>query len=159
MPMPPESEPQGIRPPVEVIASFWCWLAAAAINVVAALLRFGEREQLIDALRTSVRGNANRPLTEGQLQQLATITIVVATVIAVVIALLYVLFAVKARAGRNWARIVLAIIAVLELISLVSARGGSTLLGYASEIIAVVAAVLLFAGKANEYFAVMKQRR
>ncbi len=52
-------------------------------------------------------------------------TIVVA-VFSVIIALLFVLFAGKLRAGRNWARTVLTVVTALDVVSILVNGGGAS---------------------------------
>ncbi|MEW2502472.1 hypothetical protein AB0878_18585 [Amycolatopsis sp. NPDC047767] len=87
------------------------------------MLIFGNKGALVDALRSSNRQNGGQ-LTDAQIDQAVNVGMVV----AVVIALLCLLFAFKLRAGRNRARIVLTVITALQLISLLV--GQCTVLGY-----------------------------
>lgn len=138
--------------------SFWGWVVAAVLLVVGALLDLGRRRQVLDALRDANLTVNGPRLSEAQLQQIANVTIGVSVGITVIIGLLYVLFAVKAAAGRNWARIVLTIIAVLALLGLVS-RGNADVISYAGEVVAVVSAVLLYLPNSSAYIAAVKRER
>jgi hypothetical protein len=76
-----------------------------------------------------------------------------------VLAALYVLFAVLAFTGRNWARIVVAVLtagfALLMLAGLVQGASGGSNLGLTVAILAasVIGAVLLFVPASREYYA------
>ena len=96
-------------------------------------------------------------LTDAQIDQAVNVTMITAVVIAVVIAGLYLLFAFKLRAGRNWARIVLTVLAALQLLSVLT--GQSTIGGYLAVLAAVVGVVLSFTGPSNAYFAAAKAQR
>lgn len=133
-------------------------MVAAVLLVVGALLDLGRRRQVLDALRDANLTVNGPRLSEAQLQQIANVTIGVSVGITVIIGLLYVLFAVKAAAGRNWARIVLTIIAVLALLGLVS-RGNADVISYAGEVVAVVSAVLLYLPNSSAYIAAVKRER
>ena len=154
-PPPTEAPRQTFTPPTEVQASFWCFIAAAVVVLVGGLLSLGARQQIVDTLRANNTGN----LTADQLNQVASVTLTVLLVVAVIIAGLFVLFAFKVRAGRNWARITLAIIAILDLISLLNSRGSASILSYIGVIAAVVGAILAFTPKASEYMAAVKRAR
>jgi hypothetical protein len=162
MPAPPpltESELRGTAEPgrlapKEVQVSFWLWIAGAALSVVGALFGFTQRDALLEEIRK--RPDAAQ-FSETQLDALVTSSLIVGVLIALVLAGLFVLFAFKARAGRNWARIVLAILAVLGVLAL--GLGGVSAAGVLSTVMTVVAAVLLFLPASNRYFAAANPRR
>ena len=96
----------------------------------------------------------------------------IATVVVGVILLgLYLLFAFKMRAGRNWARIVLTVLSALSILS--SARGSSSVTvngttyssstsqatGWIGTVLAIVAIVLMFLPASNAYFNASKAAR
>ncbi|RAS67305.1 hypothetical protein C8D87_103644 [Lentzea atacamensis] len=141
------AEPSGTAPR-EVQLSFWLWIVGAALSVIGALFAFTQRDRLLEEAR-------NRPdaggLSEAELDTLVTIGLVVGVVIALLFAGLYVLFAFKARAGRNWARIVLAVLTALGVLALVI--GGISIAAVLSTVVAIVAVVLLFLPASNQYFA------
>lgn len=147
---------RGPAPPKEVLAGFWGFVVAAAVVLVSGLLVIGKRDELLENARKQMAAT-KRPVTDAQLDQLATVSVIIAVVVSVVIAGLFVLFAYKARAGRNWARIVLAVIAVLALIQL--AAGNSGILGLIGRVVAILAAIALFLPNANAYFAARKRLR
>ncbi|MEV6896619.1 hypothetical protein [Amycolatopsis sp. NPDC051372] len=152
---PPSFSGEPPRPavPNTITVAFWAFVASTVIGIVAALLLFGQKDDLVDAAR---RTNPN--LDQAQLDQAANIALVVAVVIAVLIALLYLLFAVKLRAGRNWARIVLTVLTALQVLSLITGNGG-TWLSYLSALAAVIGVVFSFVGDSNTYIAAGKQVR
>jgi hypothetical protein len=88
--------------------AFFLWLALAALQVVAAVLAFASRDAAIDVART-----ANTGLTEEQLQTSVTTVLAFFSLIYVVFAVLLVLFAVKLRAGKGWARTALMILGAI----------------------------------------------
>jgi hypothetical protein len=145
---------QTLTPPQQLVGAFWAYVAAALVGVVGGLLVLGQKQQIIDALRTS-NAQQNSQLSDSQLQTLASASITVALVIALVIAALYVFFAFKLKAGRNWARIVLTIIAVLALLSLLLGRGGS-ILSFVGEVAAVIGAVLSYMPQSSAYISAVK---
>lgn len=157
-PMPPAEAQQAPEPPTEVQAGFWGFLVSALIVLVSGLLIIGQRDQLADASRKAVRENGQR-VSDAQLDTFVTASVITTIVIAVIIAGLYVLFAFKARAGRNWARIVLTIIAVLALIGLAFGGGGGSVLGIIGRVLAIASAVALYLPNSNHYFTAAKARR
>ena len=148
-----ESEMRGaqtVPAPQQVQISFWLWVATAVLGVIGAAVVFTQRDAALDAARAANTSH----LSDDVLQSAVTVGLVFAAVLAVVFAGLYLLFAFKARAGRNWARIVLTVLTVLDVLFL--AVKFSTLSGI-STLIAVVAVVLLFLPASNEFFAASRR--
>jgi hypothetical protein len=137
--------------PREVRYSFILWIVTAVISLINGAQVVGQR----DALRSAIlAGEATQPgapkLTPDQLETAVTGSIVVAIGLAVVIAGLYVLFAVKMRAGRNWARIVLTVLAALGVVvGVLGQRSVYSVLGLVCE---VGGAVLMYLAPATAYF-------
>ncbi|SFW85318.1 hypothetical protein [Amycolatopsis australiensis] len=142
--------PVAAERPSTVEGAFWAFIASTVLGLVGGVLIFASRDAIAAALRDSTRRSGGT-LTDAQIDQAVNITMIVALVIAVIIAALYLLFAFKLRAGRNWARIVLTVITALQLISLLA--GQSTVLGYVSVAAAVVGVILSFLTPSNAYFA------
>jgi hypothetical protein len=141
---------QNLPAPTTVQASFWLWVVTVVISLVGAVVGFTQRDAALAALRSANVQN----LTDAQIQAAVTLGLAVAAVFAIVFAGLYLLFAFKARAGRNWARITLTVLTVLRLLSLIA---GSNLLAVISVVVAVVAVVLLFLPASNQFFAASKR--
>ena len=135
--------------PKHVAMSFWLWIAASVMSVIGSLLMFGRRDEMREAFRTQ---QGTEQLTQAQLDTLVTATVVIGVVVSVVLSALYVLFAFKARAGRNWARVVLLILTAFSVVMLALA-GGFSWLGMLATLVSLVAVVLLFLPAANAYFA------
>jgi hypothetical protein len=152
-PPPSEAQAQTITPPTEIIASFWCYVVAATIVLVGGLLFSGAKQQVRDTLR--VRYPTYTPT---QLDSLANVTVTLAVAFAVLIGALYLLFAFKIKAGRNWARIVLTIVAVLDLLTIIGGRGGSAV-GYVGALAAVIGCVLSYVPKSAAYIAEVRASR
>ncbi|MGW4487766.1 hypothetical protein ACWEOE_28460 [Amycolatopsis sp. NPDC004368] len=134
--------------PATVLGAFWLYLVSTVVAIAGAGVLLANKQTIVDA----VRGGGQGQLTEAQIEQTANVGLWVAVAVAVVIALVYLWLAVKLKAGRNWARIVLTILTLLQIVSLVAGRGGS-LLGYLSAGAAVVALVLAFLPPSNAYLA------
>ncbi|WP_410592427.1 hypothetical protein [Amycolatopsis sp. lyj-23] len=142
--------------PGTVEGAFWAFIAAPVIGLIGGLLIFANRDQIASTLRDTNRQRGGN-LTDAQIDQAVNVTMITAVVIAVIFAALYVLFAFKLRAGRNWARIVLTVLTALQLLSLLI--GQSTIGGYLAVLAAVVGVVLSFTGPSNAYFAAAKAPR
>jgi hypothetical protein len=144
--------PQNVPAPTPVQVSFWLWVATAVLGLVAAVIGFTQRDAALNAVRA-----ANvRHLSDAELETAVTLGLVVAAVFFVVLAGLYLLFAFKARAGRNWARIVLTVLTVLDVLFLAT---NFTLVSGLSTLLAVVAVVLLFLPASNAFYAASKRVR
>jgi hypothetical protein len=141
--------------PGTIEGAFWAFIAAPVIGLIGGLLIFADRDKIAATMRDTNR-QRNGTLTDAQIDQAVNVTMITAVVIAVIIAGLYLLFAFKLRAGRNWARIVLTVLAALQLLSVLT--GQSTIGGYVAVLAAVVGVVLSFTGPSNAYLAAGKAR-
>ncbi|RKT57898.1 hypothetical protein [Saccharothrix australiensis] len=160
-PPPPlsESELQGaahpgghaLPVPKEVRVSFWIWIAGAVLSVVGSLYALTQRDEIADVLRR--QPNASE-LSPEQFDAAVTTSVLFAVVLGVVFAGLYVLFAFKARAGRNWARVVLTVLTALGLLSTLF---GASVSGLFTSLISVVAVVLLYLPNSKAYFDAVKR--
>jgi hypothetical protein len=139
--------------PGTIEGAFWAFIAAPVIGLIGGLLIFANRDKIATTLRDANRQRGGN-LTDAQIDSTVNVTMITAVVISVIIAALYLLFAFKLRAGRNWARIVLTVLAALQLLSLLV--GQSTIGGYAAVLAAVVGVVLSFTGPSNAYIAAVK---
>ncbi|MEU6150690.1 hypothetical protein ABZ816_11880 [Actinosynnema sp. NPDC047251] len=140
--------------PKEVQISFWIWIAGAVLSVIGGLLAFAQRDAVADALR---RAPQTADLSAEEFDALVSANIMITAVVGVVMAGLYVLFAFKARAGRNWARVVLAALTVLGLLSTLLVGAGVS--GLLTSLISVVAVVLLYLPNSKAYFDSVKRAR
>jgi hypothetical protein len=130
--------------PVTVVGAFWCFIATTVIGLVSAALIVLGKKSIEDAAH-----DANLP--QGvDADRVADASTIVVAVLSVIIALLFVLFAIKLRAGRNWARIVLTVVTALDVVSIL-VNGGSVL-GYVGLVAAVLGVVLSFTPASNAYF-------
>ncbi len=141
--------------PRTIEGAFWAFIVAPVIGLIGGLLILGNRDKIATTLRDANRQRGGT-LTDAQIDQTVNVTMITAVVIAVLIAALYLLFAFKLRAGRNWARIVLTVLAGLQLISVLT--GESTIGSYLAVLAAVVGVVLSFTGPSNAYIAAVKGR-
>jgi len=154
-------------PPGPVNGAFFIYLLAAAIFVVGIVLTFTS-----DIWDRALRENADMVNSSGMTtEQLINVTKTIAIVVGVVFVGLYLLFAFKMRAGRNWARIVLTVLSALSVVSQFSASASVTInnqtytsstnqaTGWVGAIVSVIAIVLMFLPASNEYFARAKAAR
>ncbi|MEU5691475.1 hypothetical protein [Actinosynnema sp. NPDC020468] len=158
LPPPPplsDAEVAGSTPlqaPKEVRTSFWLWIVGAAVSVISALLTLTQRDEVEQQLRDTPQG---KQLSADQLAAAVNAGLLVAVLVALVFAGLYVLFAFKAKAGRNWARIVLTVLTLLGLLALLRT---ASVLGVFTNLISVIAIVLLYLPASKAYFDSVKRR-
>ncbi|MET0864388.1 MAG: hypothetical protein ABWZ98_08620, partial [Nakamurella sp.] len=95
---------------------------------------------------------------------------IVSVVAFLIFAAVYLLFAFKMRAGRNWARIVLTVFGGLTLLSAVTRTANTVTVGnqsyttnsgpgWVTAVLALVGIILMYVGQSNQYFADAKARR
>ncbi|MBC6446495.1 hypothetical protein [Actinokineospora xionganensis] len=160
------SNPDPVAPvrPKPVDTSFMLWIANAALGLLGFLItvsvgREATRTQIIDQLRAQ-----GETFTESQVDSLVTAGIIFAGVIAAVFFGLYLLFAFKMRAGRNWARITLAVLGglglIFGLIGLAQGTGGAVSMILSVLQIALIAGAIYFmyTKEASAYFDAAKRR-
>ncbi|MCP2261729.1 hypothetical protein LX15_005455 [Streptoalloteichus tenebrarius] len=145
-PAPPLSAHEAALPPrpVEVTVSFWTWIASAVWSFAAPVILVTQRDEVVRLTRAS-----QPTLTAQQVEAGVSLAIGTSTVVAIVVATLYVLFGFKMRAGRNWARITLTVLTALGALSLAFSLSWMSLL---STLVSVVAVVLMYLPNANAYF-------
>ncbi|MEU4739466.1 hypothetical protein AB0G02_03235 [Actinosynnema sp. NPDC023658] len=136
--------------PKEVRLSFFLWIAGAVLLLVSAILVITQRDVAIqEARKTNTAG-----VTPDQLESAVTAVLWGLVVVGVVLAALMALFAVKARAGRNWARIALTVLGVIvALYHLI----GFSLLGLLIVLVVVAAVVTMYLPASKAYFDSVKR--
>ncbi|MFD0199333.1 MULTISPECIES: hypothetical protein [Saccharothrix] len=133
--------------PKEVRLSFFLWLASAILLVVSSALVLTQREAALEEARKTAASTPE--VTPEQLEAAVNLVLVGSVIIGVVLAALMVLFAMKARAGRNWARVTLTVIGVLVfLYHLV----GFSLVGLVIVLVVAAAVVTLYLPASKAYF-------
>jgi len=151
--------------PGSVNGSFWIFVVAAVWTVLSVVLVVNS--SIWDQALAYARANGAITTDVD-----SVIGIVKTTVIAfaVVFAALYVFFAFKMRAGRNWARITLTVLAALSLVQAFGYRGTVTVgdqtyvashlwQGILAAALSLIAIILMWVKPSNDYFAAMKARR
>jgi hypothetical protein len=140
--------------PTTITASFFGYLLSTVASLIAGILVMTSRQDLLDALRAT-NAQQGKQLSEEQLEQAVHLGQVVAVVVIVLFALVYLLLAFRLRAGKNWARIVLTVFVALQVISLVTLQG-NTIVSYISTAVAVIATILAYLPDSNSYIRQVK---
>lgn len=159
----------GVRPaaPGSVKGAFLIYVVAALLAIVGAVLLVTSKTW--DAAIAASAGKANASgITAESLANAVKIATIVVTVIIVG---LYLLFAFKMRAGRNWARVVLTVLSALSIANTarssssitvnnqVYSAAGSQVFSWLGAILAILAIVLMFLPASNAYFTASKAAR
>ena len=154
--------------PTSVSIAFWLWILQVLVGVLSVILLFTSNE-FARALQ-----DADVALNDTVARDALNVVRVVAVIFGLIFAGLFLLFAFRMRAGRNWARVVLTVLGALSLISNLSSAGGTTTIndvrvtirpasvvavGWVSAVVAIIAIVLMFVGGANQYFTAMRASR
>ncbi len=144
-------------PPTTVTASFWLHIVGAVLGVVGAIVGFvalpAAIEQGVEIARGQGTDTGGVDL-EGIVRGAAIGGAVLGGVIAVAFTVLTIVFALKMRQGRNWARIVLAVFAGLQIFGVAGAYG----VGALHFLVALAALILSFLPVSNAWFAARKAR-
>ncbi len=154
--------PEPVRPQTVTFA-FWCWLATAVVSIIGLVLTLtspiwdlavqaGTRQQGVNLQGVSVEG-------------VVTTAKIFVAVVALVFVGVYLLFAFKMNAGRNWARIVLTVFGALTLLSAFTPTSRTVTVnsqvfnvdsgawaGYVTAALAVAGIVLMFLAPSNKFF-------
>lgn len=150
--------PQATEParPAAVERGFWLLIASAVVSVIGAIM--GIMDLTSDAGRSELARASG--LTAAEVDTAVSIGIVTGAVIGVISIVVSVLFAVFARKGHNWARIIITVFAALSLFSLIGMDGSAaSIVALISVLLPIVAVVLFYTTPANAYFNQMKQYR
>jgi preprotein translocase subunit SecG len=145
-----------------VVAAFWSWVAAAVIGLVGLVLVLTSPVWDL-AVAAGARQSAN--LTVVNVQSLVNTLKIITVVIAVIFVAVYLFFAWKMYAGRNWSRIVLTVFGALSLLSAVTPTNRSVTVngdvynvttgawaGWVQGLLALAAIVLMYLPLSNAYF-------
>ena len=141
--------------PQQVLTAVRLWFASILIGVVGGILGFALTDRDA-AVQTLMDGTAS--LSKSDAEAAMAIGLVIGLVFALIVLGVEVLFVIKMRAGRNWARIVLTVLGALSALSAMSSltqAGASlgSLVTLASLAVVVAAIVFMYRPAANEYFA------
>lgn len=144
------SEPTAANPPGPVRAAFWTLIASAAIRVLFAVLTVASWSAFVSEAVAHPSANTSAD----QMRTYAHTVLIENIVLDLVFAGLWVLFAYKVRAGRNWARLTLTVIVVL--FGIFDILNGTDLYTLVSVLVELVAVGLLYLPASREFFAAMK---
>ena len=152
----PAAAPAAPQRPAAVERGFWLLIASAVLSLIAGILSIVEL--MSDEGRSELAQVSG--LTPAEADTAVTIGIVTALVIGVISVAVSVLFAVFARKGHNWARIVIAVFAGISLFGLAGINGSlEGILSLVSILLIIAAVVLFFTKPASAYFSQMQQYR
>jgi hypothetical protein len=148
--------PGQIARPTTITIAFWAFIASTLLGLASGVVTLLSGNPVGQVTQTVIVGDGT-DTADTQVSQITTATSAGVLVFSVIMSLLYVLFAAKVRAGRNWARILLTVIAGLQLLAIMFEQ--STTLGYVGTLCAVGGAASCFAKPSNAYVAAMKAAR
>jgi hypothetical protein len=122
-------------PPAPVSVAFWIGIVVPILATVLGVLNFVFIQEWLNGLvNSSIGGAESDPAgLEDTQHAVSTLVVVVGGVAAffyVILTVLWIVFAFKMRAGRNWARVTLTVFASIWVLSgmytLINAAGGGT---------------------------------
>jgi hypothetical protein len=164
-PAPSEREVAGysLPRPKSVDNAFMLWLISVGISVLSIIVTLTIGRSDIEAGARDSLKNSNKSFTEDDVSSLTNISIAIAVVISLIFIGLYLLFAYKMRAGRNWARITLTVLGALGIVftlaSLSSSGGVEIAVRVIQAVVVVVAIYFMFRPDSNQYFNAARTRR
>jgi hypothetical protein len=155
---PPVPEPGPL--PRTLVLAFWGWVVTAAIRLLGAVVAITTRQGVLDALNAAnvPSGTQSNPLPEDKIQLAANLIVGTSVVVSVVFAGLFLFFAFKLRAGRNWARILLIFAALVDLL-LFAQSGDFSVISILAALIAVATIVLSYLRPSTDYIAAVRANR
>ena len=165
-PMPPVHAGDGaeIARPKAVDSAFQASLAGTAIAAVATVVTVLLDREWLNRLVRQVLRDTGQPTTDENVSS-ATGTIQVSLVLGILLFVgLFVLFALKMRAGRNWARVVLTVFAAIGAVNFLSAVASTgaaldLMWSLAEVAFAITAVVYMFRPESSKFFAEHRKRR
>lgn len=165
MPAAPALNEQDLAPsapavrPKSIDNAFTLWLVSIGLSVLGLILTLTVGgDDITKAVRDGMPGKSEQEITDA-----ANAFKVITAVVGIIFALLYLLFAYKMRAGRNWARITLSVLGGLNVISILYGfrqSGGLGIVIGLIEVIVIAAAVFfMYRADSNQYFQASRARR
>lgn len=116
-PMPPvDARDLSVPRPLTMTVSFWCWMAGTLLVVVVLPGLFYTAVDVLTADLLSDAAAENEPLTTNGAELIARLMPAFFAAGFAIAAVPFVLCAVKARSGRNWARVVLTVLGALGIL-------------------------------------------
>lgn len=148
----PGGEGNGKIPiPNNVVIAFWAWVVSVVLSLVELALHMPRQQDMLAAAKQMDTSG----LSEQQLEQVANIAVVASIVVSVVFALLYLLFAWKMRAGKNWARVTLTLLTLFQVVMALGTGAG----GWIALAICCLAVVAMYLPSSQAYFVAVAARK
>lgn len=159
--------PSAPEPPVDVVTAFQLLCAVAAlgvVNMIATLLAiYADRDTFIDQLLVEVTAqDPSLEISRSTAESVLAVGLGLTGLIGLGVTALFLLFAFKMRAGRNWARMVVTMCGVIMVFFAIPSLfglgdGGVALLisgaaGILQAVLVVGAIVLMHRTESNKYF-------
>lgn len=162
MPPPPPIEQPVVRPKA-IDSAFQAVLASIAISTLGTIVTVLFDRALLTSMVTDMMATVPADQRLGVNAMVGAFQAILAVSLAI-FAGLFILFAVKMRAGRNWARIVLTIYTAFSAMSFLSAMASSgaeleLMWSLAEVAFGVTAVIYMFRPESSKYFAEQKERR
>ena len=169
MPVAPALNEQELAPAVpadrpKTVDNAWnLWMIGAAISLLSLIFIFTiDSDAIAEQARKSLEGQGKQP-TQKEVDDAANLFKITGVIFSLLFIGLFVLFAYKMRAGRNWARITLTVLGGLSVVStlfgLSSASGVHLVVALIQMVLILVAIYFMYRPDANQYFAASKARR
>ncbi|MGH3628656.1 MAG: hypothetical protein ACRDRL_14630 [Sciscionella sp.] len=141
----------------------WCWVGALVISVASGVIELLLLpSSMMAELRSEMTAMGNSVDTSTMKEVYATIK-PIGIVTELIVGGIWLLFVVKLRSGRNWARILLAALGVAWLVVTLSGVSDvaltQQLVAFAQTIATVSALYFMFTKPVNAYFAELRRRR
>lgn len=151
--------PSTAPPPKTVTTAYWLYVVGAVLGLIGAIVSFialpAVLQQAIDQANRSLQGRDTGGIDVTGLATGSVITgVVIGAVVTLAFTVLTIVFAVKFRQGRNWARIVLAVFAALQIFGVLGTYG----IGAVHFLVVLAALILSFVTPSNVWFREMRPR-
>ncbi|WP_116041696.1 hypothetical protein [Amycolatopsis palatopharyngis] len=144
----PGDAPRVVDPPKLVNVSFGLWIASGVAMVLGYVVTLVNKDEIVAQL---LEISGNNEISEEQLASGTTSFLWAALVGAIAFAVMFALFAYKAREGTRSARTVLTVLAVITMLFQLLLFG-HRLFGSLSALLAAIAVVLLYLPSVTGYF-------
>jgi hypothetical protein len=130
-----------------VKVSFWLWIASGVIYIAGYIVILASKQTIIDSI---VKGNKDPKISADTIASSVTTLLWMLVTGAVVFAVLFALFAYKAREGTRSARTVLTVLFVLTLAFQFLLQLG--LVTVLAQLLALIALLLMYLPSVQGYF-------
>ncbi|WP_181775108.1 hypothetical protein [Amycolatopsis pittospori] len=154
-PLLPGQKAPKIDVPTPVAVSFWLWIAAGVILVAGQIALLVLKQELTDGILKQITANPvpGQPVDPAQIASGVEVLLYTLLGGAVTFALLFALFAYKAREGTRSARTVLTVGAVfLVLVELFVLRGTLNVFLLVATLLVAIALILMYLPSVSHHF-------